>query len=85
MINPELNKSQANYHLSMELYSHLYLIKIIAATFAFEKYKVVKKNTVYNVNKYRISFEKSLALYMHFTSMSINMRNALKKLMIYAQ
>ena len=69
----------------MEMFSHIYLIKIIAASFAFEKYKALNKQTPFNVNNYRISLDHLSSIYDYFTSMSGAMRIALDNMMKYAQ
>lgn len=50
-------------HLPQQKASHVYLIKMIAAVLAFEKYKLHMLESPYDVSQYRVSLQNIKALF----------------------
>ena len=65
------------HNLPEQAYSHVYLIKYIAAAFAFERYKLQYENTPISIDDYSVPLNNLLDLNEHFTSTSYSMRRAL--------
>ena len=73
----DVNNPIHSAHLITQSYSHVYLVKYIAAAFAFERYRRLKAGTSLSLDEYAPPLNNLENLNDFFSSMSYSMRRAL--------